>query len=239
MPLSYQHIDQHVDTLRAMTNFLLLHGGGGPGSVAGFAQALRGAGHTVDAPVHPGFSGTPNPDGLATPGDLADHHLRTLVRDDVTVVGFSLGGWVAAEMAVRGDPRLSRLVIVDGVGFALEGHPVADVTALTPAELAVRSFHDPEAFPIAPSPEMAANVREVVRYGGDMSDPGLRARLAGISIPALVVWGESDGVADPDYGRAYAAAIPCARFELLAEAGHMPQIEQPARLAALVLAFAT
>jgi pimeloyl-ACP methyl ester carboxylesterase len=222
-----------------MTNFVLLHGGGGPGSVAGFAERLRAGGHTVSAPIHPGFSGTPNPEALATPGELADHHLRTLDGDDVTVVGFSLGGWVAAELATRHDPRVARLVIVDGVGVALDGHPVADVTALAPAELASRSFHDPEAFQVAPSPEMAADVREVVRYGGDMSDPGLRSRLAGIDIPALVVWGESDGVADPVYGRAFAAAIPGARFELLAEAGHMPQLEQPERLAALITAFAT
>ncbi|HEY6887746.1 MAG TPA: alpha/beta fold hydrolase [Solirubrobacter sp.] len=222
-----------------MTHFVLLHGGGGPGSVAGFAERLRAGGHTVSAPVHPGFSGTPNPEALATPGELADHHLRTLDGDAVTVVGFSLGGWVAAELATRHDPRVARLVIVDGVGFALDGHPVADVTALTPAELASRSFHDPEAFQGAPSPETAANVREVVRYGGDMSDPGLRSRLAAIDIPALVVWGESDGMADPVYGRAFADAIPGARFELLAEAGHMPQLEQPERLAALITAFAT
>ena len=59
-----------------------------------------------------------------------------------------------------------------------------------------------------------------------------------MSIPALVVWGESDRVIDPDYGRAYAQALPHARFELIPEAGHLPQLEQPARLLKLVQEFA-
>src|SRR2546421_11846464 len=59
-----------------------------------------------------------------------------------------------------------------------------------------------------------------------------------VRIPALVVWGESDGVADPDYGRAYAQSLPNARFELIPEAGHLPQIEQPERLLTLVWEFA-
>jgi hypothetical protein len=60
-----------------------------------------------------------------------------------------------------------------------------------------------------------------------MTDPGLGARLAGVRVPTLVVWGEADRIADPDYGRAYAAAIPGARFALLRGTGHVPQVETP------------
>lgn len=70
-----------------------------------------------------------------------------------------------------------------------------------------------------------------------MADPGLRARLAGIALPTLVVWGDSDRIADPDYGRAYAAAIPGARFHLLTETGHLPQLESPDQLIDLVWEF--
>jgi pimeloyl-ACP methyl ester carboxylesterase len=60
-----------------------------------------------------------------------------------------------------------------------------------------------------------------------MSDPTLIGRLAAVGVPALVLWGDSDRIVTPEYGRAWADAIPKARFELLADTGHMPQIETP------------
>ena len=45
-----------------------------------------------------------------------------------------------------------------------------------------------------------------------------------------MLWGDSDQIADPDYGRAYAAAIPRARFQLLTDTGHLPQLETPEQL---------
>ena len=83
---------------------------------------------------------------------------------------------------------------------------------------------------------MAANMRTLAVYGRarDMGDPHLRARLADVRVPVLVVWGESDRVVTPAYGRAVAESFPDARLEVIAECGHMPQIEQPARLLELV-----
>jgi uncharacterized RmlC-like cupin family protein len=77
---------------------------------------------------------------------------------------------------------------------------------------------------------MAGNRATLAEYGGAMVDPTLRGRLGGILIPTLVLWGEADRIADPDYGRAFAAAIPGARFRLLTETGHVPQIETPQQL---------
>jgi pimeloyl-ACP methyl ester carboxylesterase len=94
------------------------------------------------------------------------------------------------------------------------------------------------------SPEQAearsANIQALYVYdqGQGMADPKLRRRLRRVRIPALVVWGESDGVADPDYGHAYAQSFPYARFELIPEAGHLPQIEQPECLLTIVWEFA-
>ena len=108
------------------------------------------------------------------------------------------------------------------------------------------SFHNPAAFRIDPttlSAEQravaAANFQALAVYGGkqNMSDPKLRRRLARVNIPVLVVWGESDRVIDPDYGRAYAQSFPHARFVLIPEAGHLPQLEQPERLRALLGEF--
>jgi pimeloyl-ACP methyl ester carboxylesterase len=86
---------------------------------------------------------------------------------------------------------------------------------------------------------MAANRAALQVYGGArMTDPSLRGRLAAIACPVLAVWGEADRIVDPGYGRAYAAAIPGARFELLTETGHLPQLETPEKLLRAVWDFA-
>jgi pimeloyl-ACP methyl ester carboxylesterase len=86
---------------------------------------------------------------------------------------------------------------------------------------------------------MADNRATLALYGGRaMTDPGLAPRLATITTPTLVIWGEADRIADPDYGRAYANAIPGAQYELMTKTGHMPQIETPQQLIDVVRAFA-
>jgi pimeloyl-ACP methyl ester carboxylesterase len=91
--------------------------------------------------------------------------------------------------------------------------------------------------PVAHDAEATLATRAIA---GDpyMHDPELRERLAEAQIPVLVIWGDSDGIAGPAYGRAYAESFPNARFELVTEAGHLPQIEQPAATLALIDAFA-
>ncbi|MDQ2713464.1 MAG: alpha/beta hydrolase [Chloroflexota bacterium] len=228
---------------------LLLHGGGGPQTVSGLAEALSTHAHVL-TPIHPGFGGQPRPEWFDSIDDLALTYLDLLERldlRDVMVIGSSIGGWIAAELAVRNTTRLSTIVLIDAVGIQVEWHPIADVFPLTPDELSTLSFHNPAPFRIDPttlSPEqravMAENFQALAVYGRKqgMSDPKLRRRLGRVSIPALVIWGESDGVVDPDYGRAYAQALPNARFELISEAGHLPHIEQPERLLTLVQEFA-
>ena len=73
--------------------------------------------------------------------------------------------------------------------------------------------------------------------GASVSDPSLAARLRSVTTPTLVVWGDSDQIADPDYGRALAQAIPGAEFKLLPESGHLPQIETPGLLLDAVWTF--
>lgn len=226
---------------------LILHGGGGPESVAGFATALSRAARVL-TPAHPGFGGTVRPGAVRTIEDLADLYdalLHRLGLADVLVAGFSMGGWIAAELALRdaGRGRIRGLVLADAVGIEVPGETITDVFPLTPAELSALSYHDPARF--APDPatmtgarraQVAANFAALGVYGGGrgMREPALRARLARVSIPVLVVWGDSDGIVSPAYGRAFAGAFPAGRFELIADCGHMPQIEQPDRLLTLV-----
>jgi pimeloyl-ACP methyl ester carboxylesterase len=220
--------------------FLLLHGGAGPQSVARFAQLLAEKDHNrVLTPTHPGFGGSSRPDGLNSVAKLAGLYCRMLDElglQDVTVIGNSVGGWIAAEMALLGSSRISGIVLLDAVGIEVEGHVVADVSGRSVPEIQALSFHDPTPFRVDPAtiPDaqkaiMAANGAALAVYAGTpaMADPTLLGRLSGIAIPTLVLWGESDQIVEPGYGQAYAAAIHGARFEVLPATGHMPQMETP------------
>ncbi|GHO93490.1 alpha/beta hydrolase [Reticulibacter mediterranei] len=228
---------------------LVLHGGASAQSVMGLASALSNHAH-VFVPTHPGFEGEPRPDWFDRIDDLALTYLELLEKldlQDVLVIGSSVGGWIASEMAVHDTSRLSGIVLIDAVGIQVDGHPVVDVSSITPNELLALSFHNPAAFRIDPAtvtPEQAAlsagNIKTLYLYdqGLHMADPKLRRRLRRVTIPALVVWGESDRVVDSEYGRAYAQALGNAHYELIPEAGHLPQLEQPEHVLNLVLYFA-
>ena len=223
---------------------LLLHGGGGPLTVDDFATVLADRGHRVITPVHPGYNGTGRPDGLTDISSLARLYrqlLDELDLENVTIVGNSIGGWIAAELGVLGSPRLGRLVLVDAVGLQLDHDPIVDFFSLTMDQVADLSYFTPDAFrlnvanlPAAQREALAANRATLAVYGRTMSDPTLLARLPQVTAPTLVVWGAADRIVSPEHGRAYAGAIPGAHFELIPDAGHLPQLETPQKLADLV-----
>lgn len=242
-----------VDDIDRTRTFLLLHGGGGAPTMSGFAELLANRTRSrVIVPTHPGFGGTPRPEGVSSIRDLAAAYLALLDQldlSDVTVLGNSFGGWLAAEIALMGSPRVSGAVIVDGIGIEVPDHPVTDIRGLRPDEIRALSFHDPGKAPVppnqgtgqgtgagtgqaadeaaGPSPDLQA----LLAYtGGAMADPTLLERLASLKLPVQVIWGSSDGIVDADYGRAYAAAIPASTFTVLPNSGHMPQIETPEEL---------
>jgi pimeloyl-ACP methyl ester carboxylesterase len=230
-------------------NVLVLHGGGGPGTVASLAGHLRERANVL-APTLPGWNGTPRPAEITNVAALAAHYLRFLEAEgvkDAVVVGSSLGGWLGAELALQDTAgRIAGLVMINAAGVDIPGHPIRNITGLTPPELAKIAFHDPSKFGAGappPTPEsiavMRGNQATLMTLAGEpyMHDPSLLARLSGVRLPTLVIWGESDGVVTANYGRAYAAAIPNARFELVREAGHLPHLEQPAETFRLVDAF--
>jgi pimeloyl-ACP methyl ester carboxylesterase len=219
--------------------FLLLHGGGGPPTVSGLADLLASTHPArVISPIHPGFGGTSRPEGLKTVPQLAALYmglLELLELHDVTVVGNSIGGWIAAEIGVLESPGVSGIVIIDGTGIDVPGHPVADFFSLTLEQVLELSYHNPAPFRFDPTslpPEAqaiaAGNRAALAVYAGTaMTDHSLKDRLSTMGTATLLLWGDSDQIVDPDYGRAYAAAIPRSRFQLLKDTGHMPQIETP------------
>lgn len=224
---------------------LLLHGGAGPDSVTGFADQLAARlSYRVLTPVHPGFNGTNRPDWLDSARKLGDVY-RGLLDDlglaSVTVAGNSIGGWIAAELALAAGDRVARAILIDAVGLNSADHPAADFFSLDPAEIADYSWANPEGHRIdvtsmteAQRSVFAGNRNALLAYGGQaMDDPTLAARLGDLTAPTLIIWGEADRIVTPAYGEEYAAAIPKASFHLLPNAGHLPQLETPEAVLAL------
>lgn len=222
---------------------LVLHGGGGPQTVAPIVGHLASAMHAL-APTHPGWEGTPRPDSIASVADLAAGYLDYLLargEQDVVLIGSSIGGWIALEMAVQAaaDARYSGLigavVDIDGVGAVVDGEPIADFFALDARGLAEAAWHDPErgyrdpaGFTDAQRAIQQSNGRTMAAIAGEgMNDPALLGRLGALRVPTLIVWGESDRIATPAYGRAVATAVPGAQFAEIPEAGHLPHLEAP------------
>ncbi len=205
------------------------------------------------APSHPGYGRSELPPALTTVDDLAYFYLDFLKELDlrrVVLVGVSLGGWIAAEIAVKATDRLSRLVLADAVGIKVSGpdtRDIVDIFATKQRDFEALAYHGgaPPALDAKTMSEdeiyVAFRNREsTARFAWSpyMYDRKLIHRLHRIDVPTLVLWGASDRVAAPDYGRAYAGAIPGARFELLEGAGHFPHLDQPEAFSRSIEAFA-
>jgi pimeloyl-ACP methyl ester carboxylesterase len=176
--------------------------------------------------------------------------LDALDLKDVILVGASLGGWIAASIAVKSTARFSHLVLASSVGIKVgdrETRDIADIFAATEPQLNEMAFFDPAAakrdlaaLPEAELVTIARNREATARFAWSpyMHDPKLKGRLHRIRIPALVLWGAGDRIVSPDYGRAFANALPKARFATIERAGHFPHLEQPELFAQKVLSFA-
>ncbi|MER6571657.1 alpha/beta fold hydrolase [Streptomyces sp. NPDC001093] len=224
----------------------MLHCGAGPRSMAGFAAGMSQHAHVI-VPTHPGFDGTARPDDLDTVADLASSYLDLLDElglHGVMVAGSSVGGWIAAEMALRDTgSRISALVLLGSTGITPEPPlAIANPADLGPVRTCELTFHNPDLRldPAALSDEqkavMAANQRTLAVYAGDpfCHDPKLRGRLHRVTGPVLVLAGEQDGIVPLDYGRALADSFPRATFAPIPEAGHVPHIEQPGAVFAAI-----
>lgn len=206
---------------------------------------------SVLAPSHPGFGESARPDDLDSMYDLVQVYqdlLDALPDEKVALIGCSFGGWIAAEVATHYGHRLDRLVLVDPVGIKVGGREERDIGHVfntAPAALERFAWHDPAkqapgllGFGWQQHIEQVSE-DELVRLarGHDalclyawrphLFNPKLKAWLRRIAVPTLLLWGASDRIVTPEYGRAYAALIPGSRLELISEAGHHPELEQP------------
>ena len=249
--LSLRGVDLQILRGGAGPPLLLLHGLA-PVEPDAPVLDLLAAHAEILAPTHPGFGHAPRPDDFETVYDLVRLYLDLLdhlAYAKVTLMGLSFGGWLAAEIAATCPHRLDKLVLVGAVGIKVSDRETPDILDLfntAPAVVERRRWHDPAKW--APDYDAmsddalvahARNRDALCLYAWDpyMHNPRLKRWLPRIAVPTLALWGASDGVVKPAYGRAYSALIPGARFEVIEAAGHHPEIEQSVAFAERVVAF--
>jgi pimeloyl-ACP methyl ester carboxylesterase len=240
---------------------LLIHGINPISPKAAFVTGLARTRYII-APSHPGFGASPLPPDFDTMYDLVNLYLDVLDNlpgDEIAVAGFGFGGWIAAELAVAGHPRLQRLILVDPVGIKIGGREDRDILHMfntNPIELNQRAWHDPANRPegiyglgwqatindAMTDEQMITLARNwdslcLFAWRPHMFNPQLKHWLHRIQVPTLVLWGESDRIVTPDYGRRYANLIPAAEFEMIPQAGHHPELEQPENFVSILERF--
>ena len=196
--------------------------------------------YDVVVPDHPGFDASETPDWLDDLTDLAFFYLdflKALGLRDVHLIGSSLGGWIAAEVAVRSTSRLVSLTLIDAAGIHLKGTEKGDIFLWTPEERIRNMFSDQslaEARLAVPETEaftdtMLKNEFATAKLAWEprFYDPQLRKWMHRIDVPALVVWGGADKIFPSAYAAEYASLLPDARVEILDGCGHLPHVERP------------
>lgn len=210
--------------------------------------------HTVYIPTHPGFVPTPRLDWIMNMRDLAGWYLMALEElglTSVNAIGFSIGGWLAAEMATMSPDQFNKLALVGAMGVQPPEGYIYDMFLNVPGHCIAACFHEPEATPEfqdvcpdQPSPEQAQAWEiareEACRLGWKpyMYYPGLPNLLKRLKdLPTMIVWGGEDEVVPISAGQLYHQSIPGSRLEVLADCGHMPQVEKTEEFLALMRQF--
>jgi pimeloyl-ACP methyl ester carboxylesterase len=229
---------------------LFLHGASGFAERQPFVAPLS-AKRRLIAPSHPGFGKSSLPEWLDSIDDITHIYLELLDKlslDKLDIVGCSIGGWIAADMATKTPERVRRLVMVGPVGVKV-GSPdkldIPDIFAMPQADVNKLVFHDPSRAPDTSKmsdDELAVMFRNrettaLLVWEPWMHNTKLKRRLHRVTAPALFMRGASDGLVSDEYLKAYAGLLPNARTTTIAAAGHAPHLEQPEAFASAVLEF--
>jgi pimeloyl-ACP methyl ester carboxylesterase len=228
---------------------LFLHGAGGFPPWLPFFETLA-AQYELLVPEHPGFGKSDNPPWIRNIGDLAMYYLDFLDELGVAkvhLIGHSLGGWTAAELAVRNTGRLASLTLLAPAGIRVKGTPSGGEFIWGPEEGERNLFHDPSLADAwvarTPTEEEAdielANRFMAAKFGWEPRwfNPSLERWLHRIKVPTLVIWGEQDKLFPSAYAKVWKERVPDARVEIVAQCGHRPHIEQLDVTAKAVLGF--
>ncbi len=231
---------------------LVLHGAGGNRGWTRWMDRVAER-FTVWAPTHPGFGRSGDADWMESIDDLARFHLWLIEAAGLGrphVLGHSIGGWTAAEMATMSPGSIDRLVLVAPAGLKPETNEIVDVFYHSPQELLGLMIHDAktvpeweELFGRTPTPaeqEILERNREMaarLTWKPYMHNPRLGRFLPRVTNPTLVVWGREDRIVPVVCGQQYVKLLPDAALAVLPECGHLPPIEQPDVFAELVTGF--
>jgi pimeloyl-ACP methyl ester carboxylesterase len=240
-PSTHKVRDVNVRMLRAGSGppLLYLHGANGlPVWLPAFDLLARQ--FEVFVPEHPGFGASDNPPWMRNIGDLAMYYLDFidgLGQHPVHLVGHSLGGWTAAELAVRNCSRLATLALLAPAGIRVKGIPSGDNFIWGPEE-AVRNVYHDQSFAdrilAQPMTDEAADLALTNRYAAAKFgweprwyNPSLERWLHRISVPTLVIWGKNDKLFPSAYAARWGERIPGSRVEVIPDCGHIPAAEKP------------
>ena len=221
---------------------LVLHGAeGNPGWLA-YHQALSQQ-FTVYAPSHPGYDRSSRPDWISSMNDMA-HFYRQFIEDlgvtPVRLMGFSMGGWLAAEIVAMCPSSVKSLVLVDAAGMKPQAGEIAELLMVSPEVANKLRFYDPTQVPdydtIVNRPrtpdEEAVHWRNRemtsrLCWKPYFHNPKLPAYLRGVQVPTLIVWGKYDAIIPRQCGELYQQALANSRLHVIDRCGHSPALEKP------------
>jgi pimeloyl-ACP methyl ester carboxylesterase len=231
---------------------VLLHGAGGNSGWLNYVQALSDK-FTVYMPNHPGYGKSDRPEWLETMADLASFYTWFLEEqglEGTRAIGFSMGGWLASEIAANCRHAFSKLMLVDAAGIQPKRGEIADIFIISPAQVTELLFHDPKQAPEyesiyggEPTPEQAdiaeRNREMAVRlcWKPYMYDPRLPGLLSRVSIPTRIVWGANDRLIPLECGQMFNQAIPGSDLVVISDCGHVPQVEKTEEFVKTALDF--
>ncbi len=231
-------VDLVVRRAGSGTPLLLLHGANGNASWLPVMEELS-ASYNVILPDHPGFGETAQPDWADNISDMAYFYLdviEALGLNHLHLAGHSMGGWMAAEIAVRDSHKLKSLTLVSSAGIRVSGVDMGDLFAWSPEKTihevyARKEFRD-QMLAFEPSEDeietmlrnrqMAARLCWMPRF----HNPDLPKWLHRITLPTLILWGDSDGIFPSAYAHAYHDLIPGSELEVYKHCGHAPMMEE-------------
>lgn len=265
MPLADERVETPIGTIQVLhggagRDVVYLHSATGETTMApAFLDELAES-FEVYAPVFPGFGES---EGIERIDDIEDAAffladlLDALHLDRPSLVGMSLGGWLAVELATRWPERIAGLVLVNPAGLHIDGAPIKEVFGRDPGELAEDLFAD-QSHPLAQAMHqmselakarvevpfevlkpVAQSLAATAKIGWNpyLHNPKLPGRLHRVTAPTLVVHGERDGLIPVEHAAMYADLIPDAKLVDVPDAGHLLALEQPGALVDLVREF--
>ena len=229
---------------------LFLHGAGGMPVVMPFMEKLAER-FDVIVPDHPGYGQSDEPEWLENIHDIAYFYLDFLAQlklERVALVGNSMGGWMAMEIAVRNTSHLASLTLVSPAGVRAEGAAPADIFLLSPEDTVRLLFHDPklaeERLGIPVTPEAIdlglKNRHTTARLAWEprLHDPMLPKWLHRIDIPVSIVWGAQDRLLPVGIAHELKRLLPKAELKIFERCGHLPHVEKMQEFCDLVVRFA-